>query len=414
MMLIAGPRMLLRCLPATLTFAACACGQSTPAPAPPTPPPAMAPPAPPSAPAPAAAARAPLPPAPPADSLDVGDQAPSLANVNWIQGNKVTEFKPGTVYVVEFWAPWCPDCRAALSVYANLAQRYSTRSNVQLLAVAVWPKRSAPEMAKDFVEDASDLFPYPVAEDVDNATAKAWLEAAGVSIPTAVVVGGDGRIAWMGDPREGLSDAVPEALGEAARVATLYSGRKAYQAEIDKAEAAERAGKWKQQAEVTGQLYEKAPTLFGDQSASHYVGLVMMGAKDDAKAWGERMLTKDFANSAQALNLLAWRMVEPGGTIPLNMVDLDLAMRVSQRADDLTMHSNAYILDTLARVMFLRHELPDALRTQLKAVAAAAKIDSRWDKLAPVLRKDLAERLAAYTQAADEADDNPPVGEQHP
>jgi thiol-disulfide isomerase/thioredoxin len=333
--------------------------------------------------------------------------------VNWIHGDKLTEFKPGTVYVVEFWAPWCPDCRASLSVYANLAQHYAGKNNVQLLAVAVWPKRAAPEMAKDFVEDASDLFPYPVAEDVDNATAKAWLQAASVSIPTAVVVGGDGRIAWIGDPREGLQDAVSEALGEAVRVATLYSGRKAYQADIDKADAAERGGKWERAAEVTGQLYEKAPTQFGDMSAAHYVALTMMGAKDDAKAWGERMLTKDFANSAVALNLMAWRMVEPGGTIPLNMVDLDLALRLAQRADDLTMHSNPYILDTLARVMFLRHELPDALRTQLKAVAAAAKVDPRTDKLAAVLRKDLAERLAAYTQAADEADDAASAGPQH-
>jgi thiol-disulfide isomerase/thioredoxin len=414
MMLIAGPRMLLRCLPATLAFAACACGQAAAPPAPPAPPAAVAPPATPSPSAPAVAARAPNPPAPPAEALDVGDQAPSLANVSWLQGDKVSEFKSGTVYVVEFWAPWCPDCRAALSVYANLAQHYAGKSSVQLLAVAVWPKRAAPEMAKDFVEDASDLFPYPVAEDVDNATAKAWLESASVSIPTAVVVGADGRIAWIGDPREGLTDAVAEALGEAARVAKLYSGRKDYQADVDLANAAERSGSWKSAAELTLSLYEKAPTQLYEMSPAHYVALVMMGDKDGAKAWGERMLTKDFVNLPLALNLMAWRMVEPMGTIPLNMVDLDLALRLSKRADDLTWHSNAYILDTLARVRFLRHELPDALRTQLTAVEAAAKIDPRMDKMAPALRKDLAERLAAYTQAADEADDDTSASPQHP
>src|SRR5262249_49137946 len=150
-----------------------------------------------------------------------------------------------------------------------------------------------------------------------------------------------------------------------------------------------RAGNWQHASEMTADLYEKAPTQLWEMSPAHYVALVMMGDKDEAKAWGERMLTKDFANLPTALNLIAWSMVEPGGPIPIDMVDLDLAMRIAKRADDLTNHENAYILDTLARVMYLRHELPDALRTQLKAVAEAAKIDQRKDKLAAVLRKEL-------------------------
>jgi thiol-disulfide isomerase/thioredoxin len=333
----------------------------------------------------------------------VGDPAPPLANLKWLRGEPVTSFEPGMVHVVEFWAPWCPDCRAALSTYANLSQKYAAK-NVRTLAIAVWPKRNAPDMVRDFVEDAGDLFPYPVAEDIDNANAKAWLEAAQVAIPTAVVVGGDGRIAWMGDPRDGLQGAISEALEEAARVAMVTSGRRAYSAEISKANLAEKHGQWAAAAQQTRQLYEQAPTQLWEMSPAHYVALVRLGDDKAASAWGERMLTKDFAEQPLALNLLAWRMVEPEGVLPPEKVDLALALRIAQRADDLTYHSNAYILDTLARVQYLNKDLPGALRTQLRAVAAAAKIDPKKDSLAPALRKELADRLAQYTEEAEQAD----------
>src|SRR5262249_14901118 len=112
---------------------------------------------------------APVPPVPPVAPrpparLRAGDPAPKLEAVDWLRGEPVKAFAPGTTYVVEFWAPWCPWCKEALKLYADLSERFAGRG-VRVVGVAVWPKRSSPDMAREFVTESDELFPYPVGED---------------------------------------------------------------------------------------------------------------------------------------------------------------------------------------------------------------------------------------------------------
>ena len=41
-----------------------------------------------------------------AQDLKVGDDAPSMAITEWVQGEAVAGFEKGKVYLVEFWATW--------------------------------------------------------------------------------------------------------------------------------------------------------------------------------------------------------------------------------------------------------------------------------------------------------------------
>ena len=363
---------------------------------------------------------APQPPVPPVapkapGKLKVGDPAPKLDAVDWLQGDAVSAFAPGTTYVVEFWAPWCPWCREALPMYAELSKRFAPRG-VKVVGVAVWPKRSSPEMAREFVAESDETFPYPVGEDRGDRTAKAWLDAADVLIPTAFVVDGDGKIAWIGDPRQGLDKALGKQLGwmpsDDAPYAQVMRQRMAYSGEIEAAKAARQRGDWKAAAEQSKANYDKNKLLLADEAVYYYISLVMLGEKQEARTWGERLLNVDFVAKPSGLNSLAWYVVDPKGAIPKEQIDLDLALRAATRADDLTEHKDPYILDTLARVQFVRGELAEALRLQLRAVERASRL--KGDPMGEMLRKDLSERLDQYEQAADVAADKADAGDRRP
>ncbi len=66
------------------------------------------------------------------------------------------------------------------------------------------------------------------------------------------------------------------------------------------------------------------------------------------------------------LNAVAWTMVDPEHPFP--NPDLDLALKVALRATEVSHGENAAILDTLARVYFVKGDLDKAIATQTKAV----------------------------------------------
>ncbi|MBL8999557.1 MAG: TlpA family protein disulfide reductase [Phycisphaerae bacterium] len=138
--------------------------------------------------------------------LSVGDPAPPIAVSNWVKGDPVKEFEKGRVYVVEFWATWCPPCRESIPFLTKVAKSVKLATVMSIAASERKEKDGTDKRLdnlKEFVKKQGDKMGFRVGFDPDRSMAKQWMEAAERDqIPTAFIVGGDGKIAWIGHPMD--------------------------------------------------------------------------------------------------------------------------------------------------------------------------------------------------------------------
>ncbi len=147
--------------------------------------------------------------------LTIGATAPALDISDWLQQGggkypKVTNFESGNVYVVEFWATWCPPCVKSMPHLAQLQEEYADRK-VQIVSVSDEPV----EKIKEFLERKAGnrngepitfeelTRVYSLTTDPDGSTNAAYPQAAKLNgIPCAFIVGKQGKIEWIGHPME--------------------------------------------------------------------------------------------------------------------------------------------------------------------------------------------------------------------
>jgi thiol-disulfide isomerase/thioredoxin len=141
-----------------------------------------------------------------AEGLSVGDAAPKLEVKEFVKGEAVKDLDKGKIYVVEFWATWCGPCRVSIP---HLTELQKKNKDVVFIGVSAFERDQT--KVKPFVEEMGDKMEYRVAVDdvaagANGATgkmAKNWMIAAEQNgIPTAFIVNGDGKIAWIGHPSE--------------------------------------------------------------------------------------------------------------------------------------------------------------------------------------------------------------------
>ena len=151
-------------------------------------------------------------------SGQLGMAAPPLQVAQWVKGQPVdlVAARGRNVVVVEFWATWCPPCRASIPHLTELQQKFKDRG-VQFVGVS----NESLETVKPFVSQMGDKMNYTVAIDDNDKTSTAYMGAFGVDgIPHAFVVDRSGAISWHGHPMAVLEQAIEKALaGGAATVA---------------------------------------------------------------------------------------------------------------------------------------------------------------------------------------------------
>jgi thiol-disulfide isomerase/thioredoxin len=169
----------------------------------------------------------------------LGDSAPELKIAEWLKGKAIDSLKRGTIYVIDFWAPYCKGCIDAMPLHSKLAKKY--KENVAFIGVYVYPHKSFTlERTKVFIDSLGRKVRYPLAVQEDRAMEVEWLEAFDAArMPNTFIVNKEGKVAWIGYPTE-VGGVLQKILNqswdiEAERIATAFNKKineQDYEAEL--------------------------------------------------------------------------------------------------------------------------------------------------------------------------------------
>jgi cytochrome c biogenesis protein CcmG/thiol:disulfide interchange protein DsbE len=134
----------------------------------------------------------------------VGKPAPSF-NLEVIKGKEPGDFKKlaGRVTVVEFWATWCPACRAT---HPRLSAFASANPSIAVVAISDEEKPALTAYAKQ--TDPK----FTILRDAEGKSPTEWMASA---IPMISVIGKDGKVAFV---TVGAGEAAEEALNFALKL----------------------------------------------------------------------------------------------------------------------------------------------------------------------------------------------------
>ncbi|WP_192360065.1 TlpA disulfide reductase family protein [Mesorhizobium mediterraneum] len=147
--------------------------------------------------------------------LQMESPAPSIKVVDWLRGEPLTNFQPGKVYIVEFWATWCGPCVAAMPHLVQLQEKYKD-SGLEVVGVAADEDAPTADEARTkldaWLSEKCSNLNYRIAFDHTGEMNKLWREPSfSIGIPASFVVDRDGHIAFVGHPMQ-LDEVLPKVL----------------------------------------------------------------------------------------------------------------------------------------------------------------------------------------------------------
>lgn len=338
-----------------------------------------------------------------AQSLGLGDPAPRLDVKEFVKGEPVKGFEKGKNYVIEFWATWCGPCRTSIPHVSELQKKYP---DVTFIGVSVWEEDQ--KEVVPFVKEMGDKMSYRVAIDSvpengdgnEGKMANGWMKAAGEGgIPSSFIVNGEGKVAWIGHPMAMDKPLDQIVTGTYDLAAAIKERKESGNAEAALAKLQEKLGKAMRDGDTEGALkalddaFGETPGLEKMLGSFKFMLLIKEGDEEQALAYGEK-LHADVKDNADALNNLAWTIVDPDNEKKAPAGLVKLALKAATRADELDGGKNPAVADTLAKALFDSGEPSKAYEAQKRALKLAEGTELADDE-------GMKERLEQYKKAAE-------------
>ncbi|MCJ1906995.1 peroxiredoxin family protein [Planococcus ruber] len=123
------------------------------------------------------------------EGLAKGELSPDF-ELTTLEGEtvKLSDYQ-GKKVILNFWATWCPPCRAEMPHMQNYFEEHAASSNVEVLAVNLTTEDRGVDKVQNFVKEYELTFPIPM--DKEGEIGKLYQA---VTIPTSYMIDTDGRV----------------------------------------------------------------------------------------------------------------------------------------------------------------------------------------------------------------------------
>ena len=144
-------------------------------------------------------------------ALTIGDPAPSI-DVEVLKGDAI-DIAAGRgehVYVIEFWATWCPPCLESAPHLSNLQAKLGDKG-LKVIGISDEDRKTV----GPFIQKLGKKMEYTVAIDPSRRSHRRYMQPFGLTgIPHAFVVSKAGALVWHGHPMDPFLEHLLAVLGE--------------------------------------------------------------------------------------------------------------------------------------------------------------------------------------------------------
>lgn len=301
-----------------------------------------------------------------ASAGELGDPAAEIQASKWLRGEKasIAQTRGKNVFVVEFWATWCGPCTASIPHLTAIQKKYQDKGLVVVGLTVPDPRQNAQKI-ESFVTEKGDQMGYTVAIDDGGKTWQAYMGAFKLDkIPTAFVVDRQGNVVWYdnpADPGSKLDEVIERVVSDKFDAAAARELKADTQIERMTGEIAEAAA----------QRYFNFVSTGGDARRARKLADVFIALMDHNPGY--------LANFARTI------VVNP----TLKTRDMDLALELVSKANEMTGGKDIGIADLYARALFESGKFDQAVAQGKIALALAMDEPTR---------KALQENLDSYTR----------------